>query len=407
MLNSLALELAGIGPDFALPAGSTGRVERDAQGRLTGMVRGFTPKINAPSPLKTPTPEQTLDLVKKLFADCNRVGYTTLADRGSNASNLSIYQQLRDSGSLTLRLRASHTFGIGNLWPAVESAIEQIAAHPLCKEDDMLKIVGTKVWLDGGMLTGSALMLEPWGVSEMYGIIDPGYRGVQNIPREPLKRAVEKVSSLGLQFTAHAVGDGATQLLVDIYEGLSPAVREATRPCVTHCNFMAPDTIAKAARLGVVVDLQPIWFYLDGRTLLKQFGMERMRRFQPLRAMVDAGIPVGGGSDHMQKIGSLRSINPYDPWLGMWIAVSRQCRFLDAPLHPESGLTRMEALRMYTLDNAKILFMEKECGSLEKGKRADFILIDRDILECPLDEIRETKVLGTWVDGRKVWDAAK
>lgn len=402
MLNSLALELAGIGPDFKLPEGSSGRVERDTKGALTGMVRGFSPKIKAPSPTKTPTPEQTLNLVEKLFADCNRVGYTTLADRGSNPTNLGIYKQLKDSGNLSVRLRASHTFSIGNLWPAVEKAINDIANHPLCKGDDMLKIVGTKVWLDGGMLTGSALMQEPWGVSEMYGIIDPEYRGVQNIPREPLKRAVEKVSSLGLQFTAHAVGDGATQLLVDIYEELSPAIRP-TRPCVTHCNFMAPDTIAKAAKLGVVIDLQPIWFHLDGRTLLKQFGMERMKRFQPLRAMVDAGIPVGGGSDHMQKIGSLRSINPYDPWLGMWIAVSRQCRFLDEPLHLDSGLTRMEALKMYTIDNAKVLFMEKDFGSLEAGKRADFIIIDRDILECPQDDIRETKVLSTWLDGKMVW----
>ena len=98
--------------------------------------------------------------------------------------------------------------------------------------------------------------------------------------------------------------------------------------------------------------MQPIWFHLDGATLLKQFGNERMSRFQPLRALFDAKMPVGGGSDHMQKIGSLRSINPYNPWLGMWIAVARRCRHLDTPLHPEGGLTREEVKKV----NDKIPF---------------------------------------------------
>lgn len=403
MLNSLAMKMAGIDRNYSPPAGSPGKVEKDESGQPTGLLRGISPKIGAKSNLKSPTAEQTLDLVKKLFADCNRVGFTTITDRGASGGNIAVYQKLHDAKELSVRLRLSHTFPIGNLWPATEKAIEEIANHPLRKGDDMLKLVGTKVWLDGGMLTGSALMQEPWGVSKIYGITDPSYKGVQNIQKDILLKAVKKVSDAGLQFTAHTVGDGATKLLVDVYEEIGGNISD-TRPCLTHCNFMTPDTIAKAAKLGVVVDLQPIWFHLDGHTLLKQFGMERMSRFQPLRAMIDAGLPVGGGSDHMQKIGSLRSINPYDPWLGMWIAVSRKCRFLDEPLHPESGLSRMEALKMYTLWNARVLFMEKDFGSLEKGKRADFIVIDRDILECPVDDMRGTQVLGTWLDGKAVWE---
>jgi predicted amidohydrolase YtcJ len=269
----------------------------------------------------------------------------------------------------------------------------------------MVQIVGTKVWLDGGMLTGSALMQEPWGVSRIYGITEPDYKGVQIIPRDLLTKMVRKVAAAGMQFTAHSVGDGAVKLLLDVYEEVGkeiPNLRE-TRPCVTHCNFMTPDSIAKAAQLGAVIDLQPIWFHLDGHTLLKQFGNERMSRFQPLRAIFDAKVPVGGGSDHMQKIGSLRSINRYNPWLGMWIAVSRQCQFLDQPLHPEGSITREEAIRLYTINNAQVLFVEKECGSLEPGKRADFIVLDRDVLTCPLDDFRTTQVLETWLDGKRIW----
>ena len=405
MLNSLALTLAGIDRNFKVPAGSTGVVVFDGNGEPTGLMHAFSPKINAKSPVKKPDPAQTLDLVKKLFADYNSVGFTTIADRGASGGNVEVYQTLHAAKALTVRLRLSHTFSTGSVWRTTELALEDIIKNPLTKPDPMLQIIGTKIWLDGGMLTGSALMLEPWGVSSIYGITDKNYRGVQRTPGEHLAKMVRKVASAGLQFTAHSVGDGAVKLLLDTYDEVAkdmPNLRD-TRPCITHCNFMTPDSIAQAARLGAVIDMQPIWFHLDGATLLKQFGNERMSRFQPLRALFDAKVPVGGGSDHMQKIGSLRSINPYNPWLAMWITVGRKCRFLDEPLHPEGGLTREEAIRLYTINNAQILFMEKDAGSLEPGKRADFIIIDRDVLTCPLDDLKDTQVRETWLDGKQIW----
>lgn len=404
MLNSLALKLAGIDRNFKVPAGSTGIVVFDGMGEPTGLMHAFSPKINAKSISKSPDASETLELVRKLFADYNSVGFTTIADRGASKGNIDVYQALRDSQALTVRLRLSHTFSTGSVWRTTELALDDIIKHPLCKPDPMLQIIGTKIWLDGGMLTGSALMLEPWGVSSIYGITDKDYRGVQRTPSEHLAKMVRKVAGAGLQFTAHSVGDGAVKLLLDVYEEVSKdtPLRES-RPCITHCNFMSPDSIAQAARLGAVIDMQPIWFHLDGATLLKQFGNERMSRFQPLRALFDAKVPVGGGSDHMQKIGSLRSINPYNPWLGMWIAVARKCRYQDEPLHLEGGLTREEAIRLYTINNAKILFLEKEVGSLEAGKRADFIVLDRDVLTCPIDDLKATQVRETWLDGKQVW----
>jgi len=404
MLNSLALKMAHIDRDFKIPEGQPGKIEHDADGEPTGVMHSFGPKIGAKSVNKSPSPEQTLELVKKLFTDYNSVGFTTIADRGASKGNIAVYQKLYDSHELSVRLRLSHTFPTGSLWRSTEQAIDEIISHPLRKPDPMLQIIGTKVWLDGGMLTGSAFMMEPWGVSKIYGIDDPQYKGVQQIKRDDLVKIVRKVAASGLQFTAHSVGDGAVKLLLDVYGEVNKEIPlKDTRPCVTHCNFMAPISIAKAAKLGAVVDMQPIWFWMDGHTLLKQFGNERMARFQPLRSVFDAGIPVGGGSDHMQKIGGLRSINPYNPWLGMWITVARKCRFLDEPLHLETGITREEAIRMYTINNAKVLLQEKDTGSLEAGKRADFIILDRDVLTCPIDDLKDTKVRETWLGGRIVW----
>jgi predicted amidohydrolase YtcJ len=405
MLNSLALKLAGIDRNYQVPKGSAGFIEKDSNGEPTGLLRAFSAKVMAPSFSKNPTPAETAKHLKDLFEDYNSVGFTTIADRGAAASSIPVYEQLKTSGQLSVRLRLSHTFPSENVsWEVTEKELDHIIRHPLRQKDDMLQIIGTKIWLDGGMLTGSALMQEPWGVSSIYGITDPNYRGVQRTPSTYLTRMIRKVADAGLQFTAHSVGDGAVKLLVDSYEEVDrvKSIR-SSRPCITHCNFMDPDTIRKAARLGVMVDLQPIWFYLDGNTLTKQFGLERMARFQPLRTMRDAGLVVGFGSDHMQKIGSLRSVNPYDPWLAMWIAVSRQCRFMDQPLHLENGLSREEAIRLYTIENARILFLEEQTGSLETGKLADFIIVDRDPLTCPESQIKDVKVQETWLGGKRIW----
>ena len=124
--------------------------------------------------------------------------------------------------------------------------------------------------------------------------------------------------------------------------------------------------------------------WLDGKTLLRQFGEERTEHFQPYRKLIDSRIVFGGGSDHMQKIGSMRSVNPYNPFLGMWITLSRIPRGMDTPLHPEHLITREETIRFYTINNAFLTFEEEEKGSLEPNKLADFIV---------LDKIRESKEL--------------
>lgn len=402
-VNSLALELSGIGRDFQ--ATGAGYLEKDpASGELTGILRGGTKRyLKSKSSERPATPDQQAQRLVELFRDYNATGITSIADRNASEGALQLYQRLRHSGELSVRIAISHAVDGGAKISDVRERIAEIAKHPLRAPDPWLRIVGIKTFQDGGMLTGSAYMRQPWGISEIYGIRDPAYQGVLFIPKDQLRDIVQCCVENGLQFTAHSVGDGAVYNLVDVYEEVdkSTPVRP-TRPCITHCNFMGPEAISRMARLGVVADIQPAWLYLDARTLQNQFGYERLRYFQPLKTMFAAGAIAGGGSDHMQKIGSLRSINFYHPFLAMWTAITRQAKWYEGQLHPEEALTREQAIRFYTANNAYLLFWDQNVGSLETGKLADLVVLDRDLLTCPVDDIRETRVERTYVAGKLV-----
>jgi predicted amidohydrolase YtcJ len=404
-LNGRALQLCGIDSSFRIPDGVPGRVEKDAQGEPTGILRTYANYAKAvKSSGKKPREEDYLDRLRQLFHDYNSVGLTSVADRSADIANIERYQKLLASGELTVRMSISHHVATAGPIEEIQERIREVAKHPLCKGDSMLRIIGIKTFLDGGMLTGSAYMREPWGVSDVYAITDPDYRGVLFIPKERLLPIVRTTVESGLQFTAHSVGDSAVHTLLDVYEEInrSKPIR-STRPCITHCNFMSREAVEKAASLGVVIDMQPAWLYLDTRTLVKQFGYDRLRYFQPLQSIFKAGGIVGGGSDHMQKVGSLRAINPYNPFLAMWTTITRKARWFDGVLHPEEALTREQAIRFYTANNAWLLFKEGEIGSLEAGKLADFIVADRDLLTCPVDDIRDTQVLRTYLNGKLVF----
>jgi predicted amidohydrolase YtcJ len=403
-LNSMAMKLSGIDRDFR-PEGP-GKVEKDPKtGEPTGILRNLTRYVKVRNPASKPSERDEERRLLQLFRDYNSVGLTSVIDRSAEGSDIDRYARLHEAGALTVRLGISrHIETQGPLGPILEE-IRKVAEHPLRKGGPRLRIVGIKTFLDGGMLTGSAYMREPWGLSRIYSIDDPRYRGVLFIPQDRLVPMVRAAVESGLQFTAHSVGDGAVHALLDAYEEVNRTKPVApTRPCLTHSNFMSREAIETAARLGVVVDIQPAWLYLDAKTLLAQFGNDRLRYFQPLHSLFEAGVIAGGGSDHMQKIGSFRSINPYNPFLGMSVAITRRANGLDAPLHPEEALTREQAIRFYTINNARLLFLEDRVGSLEEGKQADLVIIDRDLLTCPEADIRDTRVLATYLDGKRLFE---
>jgi len=170
-----------------------------------------------------------------------------------------------------------------------------------------------------------------------------------------------------------------------------------------HASFQNPEAIARARKLGVIADVQPAWLYHDAPALEKVFPSKPgpMRYFIPLKSYLDAGVKIAGGSDHMIGFDKNAAINPYNPFLGMWTAVSRKTRFGEV-VGPEERIGRADALRMYTETAAYLQFAEKDRGTIEKGKLADLVVINRDFLTCPEDDIRKIEPTMIILGGREM-----
>jgi hypothetical protein len=252
------------------------------------------------------------------------------------------------------------------------------------------------------MLVGTAYQREPYGPygAKLFGFDDPHNRGLLLVPPDKLLTIMRAARDKGWQLSAHSQGGGAVDVLLGVFEKLDRERPIApTRSHVIHASFQSPEAIALMKRLGVLADAQPDWLYLDGEALEKVEGDEGMRYFIPLRSYVDAGIIVAGGSDHMIGFDKNTATNPYNPFLGMYIAVSRKT-IQGSVIHPEQRLTRQEALKMYTIWPAYLQFNEKDRGSIEVGKLADMVVIDRDYLTCPENEIKDIEPTVTILNGR-------
>ena len=407
--NSLALQEAGIDKAFAAEHPENVMVDPKTS-EPNGILRQASRVIRAkPNSMKKPIELASRDArLVKLFADYNRRGITGVIDRNCGSSARDQYERLLDANQLTVRVRVSRGVSAGGEVAAVEKRLDDIAADPYFKKPaPRFGVIGVKVFQDGGMLTGSAFFQKPWGKSKIYGIKDPAYRGMQYVKEARLEELARACVQRGLAFTAHCQGDAATTTLARVYARINQDMPVApSRSSITHSSFMTAEAIRLAGEVGFGIDLQPAWLYQDGFTLQSHFGKERLKYFIPLKSLFEIGVKAGGGSDHMQRIGPLRSLNPYDPFLGMWITLTRKARWLNEPIHPEQALNRQEMIRYYTINNAWLMRAESEIGSLEPGKRADFIILDRNLLTCKVDEVKTTQVLSTWLDGNQVRGAA-
>jgi predicted amidohydrolase YtcJ len=346
--------------------------------------------------------------VKKLFSLYNEHGITSVSDRNAGRGDLDLYLSLQKAGELTVRVNAARGFGGVGTRDDVVRKLDELPGKdgrggPTGVGDEWVRVGPIKLFLDGGMLNGSAYMRQPWPKGDTYQVTQDDYRGLLFIQPEPLKALCEEAARRKWAVTAHCAGEGAMDVLLDAYEFTHRLVPITDlRFCITHANFPSKDNLERCKKLGVCADVQPAWLYKDGHTLLKVLGPERMRWFQPYRSWLEH-TTVGGGSDHMLRFDPLDSTNPWSPWLGVWATLTRKLE-RGGVLEPGEALTREQAVRLYTINNAYLGREEKEKGSLEVGKLGDLIVVDRDVLTCPVDDVRDTKVLLTVVGGKVVFE---
>jgi len=405
--NSKALEVSGITRDTPNP--TPGEIVKDAKtGEPTGLLRNAAQLLKVSGSANKPTPEQQREAVKHLHHLYNQQGITSIGERRADPESIDLFRDLAKSGELSVRVNCTRL--IDPVPKTADEAVKKLdelgtpAYGPTGVGDDWVRIGPLKVFLDGGVLIGTAFMREPWGTNTPYQITDPNYRGILNVKPEILQPLYTEAARRGWQLTAHCTGEASVDTLLDCYEKIQSKMDiRSRRLLITHANFQSEKNFARCEQLGIAADVQPAWLYKDGASLLQTLGAPRMKWFQPFKSWCDRGLVIGGGSDHMVQLDSVESTNPWNPWLGMWIALTRQTERGGAH-NPRERLTREQAIRLYTINNAWLNFEEKKKGSLEPGKYADIILIDRDILKCPVNEVRTTKVLMTMVGGKIVWE---
>ncbi len=407
IVNSLALKVSGITKDTPNPPGGV-IVKDEATGAPTGMLRGsYRPLKGVPAEDARFSADKKRAAVKKLFALYNEQGLTSVADRNGSREALDLYRKLQEDKELTLRVNVSRGFDPSGTREEVVRRFEALPGKdglggPTGKGDEMVRIGPIKMFLDGGMLNGTAYMRQPWPRGETYQITEDNYRGLLFIKPEQLKMVLEEGVRRKWQMTAHTAGEGAMDVLMDAYEQVNRMlpIRDL-RCCITHANFPSRRNLELCRDLGVCADVQPAWLWKDGATLQRVLGDQRVRWFQPYKTWLEY-TTIGGGSDHMIRLDSIEAVNPWNPWLALWVTLTRKTE-RGQPLVSEEKLSREQAIRLYTINNAYLHNEEKWKGSLEVGKVADMILIDRDYLSCPVDEVRTTKVLWTILGGKVVF----
>jgi len=403
VVNSLALKLSGIGRDTPDPPG--GEIVRDASGEPNGILRNAQRLLKGYRSEDGPrlSERQQLEALEKMLNLYVSAGLTSIGDRAVGASTIALFEKLKAQGRLPIRTVL--TWRLDASRPTAEVVRQiQSAAFTTNTGDEWLKFGPFKVTLDGGMTIGTAYQRQPYGPfgRQLYGQTNPNWRGQRFIPPDKLLAIFRAAHQKGWQITAHSQGGGAIDAFLDAMAALD---REKPvgpgRSHLMHASFQSREALQRAARMGVEADVQAQWLYLDGPALEKVFTYDGMRFFFPLRSYLDAGMGVAAGSDHMVGYDKNRAVNPYNPFLSLWIMITRKTAAGNV-LYPEERITREEALRMHTGWAARMQFSEKVKGSIEPGKLADLVVIDRDYLTCSEDQIKAIEPVMVVLDGRIV-----
>jgi predicted amidohydrolase YtcJ len=397
--NTMALRVSGITKSTPNPPG--GEVVKDASGEPNGILRNASQLLKGAQRAESFTKEEKLQALEQMLKLYAAAGLTAVGDRAVTAPEVALFQTLHDQKRLAVRVVLTWRPGAER---PVEEIVREIKESPWTTNygDSMLKFGTYKVTLDGGQSVGTAYQRMPYGPfgRQLYGQTNPDARGTLFVEPEKLYQIFSAARAKGWQLTAHVQGGAAIDILIDTFDRLD---REKpigpTRSHVMHGSFLSEDAIQRMKRLHVALDAQPDWMYFDVPALERVFGLKNMRWFFPLKSVMDAGIPVAGGSDLMMGHDKDRAVNPYNPFFHIWMCVTRQMRNGNV-FNPAERITREQALEIYTKGPAWLQFAENERGTLERGKQADAVVIDRDFFKCSEDELRSVQPLMTIVGGK-------
>jgi predicted amidohydrolase YtcJ len=381
--NTRAMQLAGIGKDTPDPAG--GKIVRDAAGNATGVF------IDAAQDLVTKViPKQTEAEARTVLAraleQMAAMGLTSVHDAGINVAQDRLYRDYADRKQLTARVYAM----IGD----VGADFDQLAKHgPLNSyANDVYALRAVKLYADGALGSRGAALIAPYSD-------EPASHGLLFRKDGDIHAMMAKAMARGYQVNVHAIGDAGNRQILDGYQRLIAKTGSAAqRHRIEHAQVVALADIARFKRIGIIPSMQPTHATSDMNMAEQRVGPERIKGAYAWRTFLKQGSRVACGSDF--------PVESSNPFFGIHAAVTRQ----DAAGQPASGwypneaMTLTEALRCFTLDAAYAGHQEKRQGSLEKGKWADFIVIDQDLFSMPARDIHKVGVLQTWVGGRQVFE---
>ena len=381
--NSRALAIAGIDDDTADPIG--GKIVRDDNGKATGILIDKAMALmgsHIPGPDKDEIRVTYLKAIESLVT----MGMTGMHDAGITIVEAEVLISLADDSALDMRVYAMLSDSGANL----DAMGEPLKGYG----NDRLDIQAVKLYSDGALGSRGAAMIEPYSD-------DVENRGLPFWTQDELDSFVQKANGMGFQVGIHAIGDLGNRMALDAFEKAQGGEKSPLRNRIEHAQIIALEDIPRFAELGVIAAMQPIHATSDMNMAEDRLGPDRILGGYAWRRLLDSGAIIASGSDF--------PVEKANPFLGLYAAVTRQ----DAAGLPAGGwygdqaLTRAEALHSFTLAAAFAAHQEDRLGSLEAGKWADFIIVDRDYFTIPAAEIDDIQVIQTWVGGRLVFDAAE
>lgn len=383
LANTLALQLAAV--DSSVVDIEGGTVVRDANGELTGVFKDNAMELIAKA-IPAPSPAQLDRIVEAASAFVASKGVTSVHDMSYvGLPEIEAYRRARDNGRLKTRIYA--------VIPLVSWRVLQEELARNGAGDEWVRIGGLKGFMDGSLGSHTAAMLEPFSDT-------PGDQGFMLQDPAVMEALVSDADAAGLHLIVHAIGDSAIRNLLDIYQRVASEHGPRDRRFrIEHAQHIHPDDVGRFASQNVIASMQPYHAIDDGRWAEKVIGPERSKTTYAFASLIHSGARVVFGSDW--------SVAPPTPLEGIYAALTR--RTLDGANPdgwvPEQKITLEEALKAYTVDAAYASYEEGIKGSLEVGKLADFVLLDKDLSAIPPGDIASVQVLETVVGGKLVFSA--